>query len=184
MMNSSGTRLLFSQFSPVAYRYANGTKTIQRRLLSQASRLNIKTTSSSMACTMSAVAVLTATTLTTAAALTNMKTCVADSRIAATGDIIQTGVPVKEKATGILFPKLCNGLFLTGCGVRIKYGFIKVYAVGTYMDPLAMSAVKTADQATVSCECSSCDVFEVRVPYFTDIAFLFFLDFTSTKLVD
>lgn len=29
-----------------------------------------------------------------------------------------------------------------GCGVRVKWGFVKVYAVGTYMDPIAMAAVK------------------------------------------
>jgi len=31
---------------------------------------------------------------------------------------------------------------LVGTGVRIKYVFVKVYAVGTYMDPIAMMAVK------------------------------------------
>jgi len=51
--------------------------------------------------------------------------------------------PVTEPATGILFPKLCNGMSLAGCGVRYKYGFVKVYAVGSYFDPLAVSAVKT-----------------------------------------
>ena len=48
---------------------------------------------------------------------------------------------MKESATGILFPQLCNGYYLVGTGVRIKYGFIKVYAVGTYVDPLAMAAI-------------------------------------------
>ncbi len=33
---------------------------------------------------------------------------------------------VKEKSTGITFPQLCNGLSLVGCGVRIKWGFVKV----------------------------------------------------------
>uniref|UniRef100_A0A7S3L7L1 Chalcone isomerase domain-containing protein n=1 Tax=Amphora coffeiformis TaxID=265554 RepID=A0A7S3L7L1_9STRA len=65
------------------------------------------------------------------------------------GDIISAGKPVKEKATGILFPALCNGYYFAGCGVRIKYGFVKVYALGTYLDPLAMSAVKKADAATI-----------------------------------
>lgn len=50
----------------------------------------------------------------------------------------------KEKATGILFPGLCNAMNFVGCGVRIKYGFVKVYAVGTYMDPIAMSGVKSS----------------------------------------
>lgn len=51
--------------------------------------------------------------------------------------------PSKEPATGILFPKLCNGMTFAGCGVRVKYGFVKVYAVGTYVDPLAMSMIKS-----------------------------------------
>lgn len=63
------------------------------------------------------------------------------------GDVISAGTPVKEAATGILFPPLCNGYYLAGTGVRVKWGLIKVYAVGTYIDPLAMSAVKTNDQA-------------------------------------
>mmetsp|Transcript_1116 Transcript_1116/g.1613 ORF Transcript_1116/g.1613 Transcript_1116/m.1613 type:complete len:274 (+) Transcript_1116:89-910(+) len=57
------------------------------------------------------------------------------------GDVVMLG-PTKEPGTGILFPRLCNGLTFVGCGVRIKYGFIKIYAVGTYMDPIAMSAIK------------------------------------------
>lgn len=57
------------------------------------------------------------------------------------GDVVMLG-PTKEKATGILFPNLCNAMTFVGCGVRVKYGFVKVYAVGTYMDPIAMSGVK------------------------------------------
>jgi hypothetical protein len=34
--------------------------------------------------------------------------------------------PIEEKATGILFPKLEGALSFVGCGVRVKYGFIKV----------------------------------------------------------
>jgi hypothetical protein len=34
--------------------------------------------------------------------------------------------PSKEPATGILFPRLCNGMTFAGCGVRVKYGFVKV----------------------------------------------------------
>lgn len=44
--------------------------------------------------------------------------------------------PSKEPATGILFPKLCNGMTFAGCGVRVKYGFVKVryiIACGTYL---------------------------------------------------
>jgi len=50
--------------------------------------------------------------------------------------------PTSEPSTKILFPRLCNGMTFTGCGVRIKYMFVKVYAVGTYMDPIAMASVK------------------------------------------
>jgi len=60
---------------------------------------------------------------------------------AITGDVLNLGV-TKEPSTGIVFPRLCNGLTFVGCGVRVKYGFVKVYAVGTYVDPIAMDAVK------------------------------------------
>mmetsp|Transcript_7992 Transcript_7992/g.18028 ORF Transcript_7992/g.18028 Transcript_7992/m.18028 type:complete len:263 (+) Transcript_7992:107-895(+) len=53
--------------------------------------------------------------------------------------------PSKEPATGILFPRLCNGMTLAGCGVRVKWGFVKVYAVGTYVDNLAMSLIKSGE---------------------------------------
>lgn len=48
------------------------------------------------------------------------------SRIPTGGDVLMVGAPVKEKATGILFPQLCNGYTLVGCGVRVKWGLIKV----------------------------------------------------------
>ncbi|GAX12919.1 hypothetical protein FisN_32Lh059 [Fistulifera solaris] len=62
-------------------------------------------------------------------------------------DIISAGTPIKEAATGILFPQLCNGMFFAGCGVRVKYGFVKVYAVATYVDPVALGAVKHSPAA-------------------------------------
>lgn len=64
-------------------------------------------------------------------------------------DLISTGTPVKEPGTGILFPQLCNGLYFAGCGYRVKYGFFKVYAVGTYMDPLSLGAVKTSSKEAI-----------------------------------
>jgi hypothetical protein len=64
------------------------------------------------------------------------------ARVSASGDVVSIGMPTKEPGTGIYFPSLCNGLNLVGVGVRIKYVFVKVYAVGTYMDPIAMMAVK------------------------------------------
>jgi hypothetical protein len=66
-----------------------------------------------------------------------------DARIPSSGDIISAGTPAKEPATGILFPQLCNGYSFVGCGVRVKYGFVKVYAVGTYVDFLSMSPIKS-----------------------------------------
>lgn len=57
--------------------------------------------------------------------------------------------PSKEPATGILFPKLCNGMTFAGCGVRVKYGFVKVYAVGSYFDPIAMSMIKSQGEAEI-----------------------------------
>jgi hypothetical protein len=41
------------------------------------------------------------------------------------GDVVMLGA-TKEKATGILFPNLCNAMTFVGCGVRVKYGFVKV----------------------------------------------------------
>lgn len=64
------------------------------------------------------------------------------------GDVIMLGA-TKEKATGILFPKQCNGFMLAGTGVRVKYGFVKVYAVGTYLDPLAMSGLKNQPKEVI-----------------------------------
>jgi hypothetical protein len=72
-----------------------------------------------------------------------------DIKIPRGGDVIAAGTPVQENATGILFPQLCNGYYIAGCGVRVKYGFVKVYAVGSYFDPLAMSAVKKGSRESM-----------------------------------
>lgn len=71
------------------------------------------------------------------------------ARIPSSGDVINAGMPTKEKATGIAFPALCNGFTLAGTGVRVKYVFVKVYAVGTYLDPIAMMAVKTGSDSEI-----------------------------------
>jgi hypothetical protein len=71
------------------------------------------------------------------------------ARIPTSGDVLSVGMPVKEPATGINFPALCNGYQLVGQGVRIKYVFVKVYAVGTYMDPVAMMAVKKSSKRDI-----------------------------------
>jgi len=78
----------------------------------------------------------------------NNKTALA-ARLPSSGDVISSGTPVKEPNTGILFPQLCNGYYLAGTGVRVKYAFVKVYAVGTYLDPLAVSAVKKGSRETI-----------------------------------
>jgi hypothetical protein len=54
---------------------------------------------------------------------------------------------LKEPATGILFDALCNGYTLVGTGVRVKYGLIKVYAVGTYIDSNAVANIKNDSAA-------------------------------------
>ena len=69
--------------------------------------------------------------------------------IPTSGDVLSVGMPVKEEATGISFPTLCNGYTLVGTGVRVKYVFVKVYAVGTYMDPVAMMAVKKGSKEDI-----------------------------------
>ena len=53
-------------------------------------------------------------------------------------DVVMLG-PTAEHATGILFPRLCNGMTFVGCGVRVKWRVVKVYAVGTYVDPKTFS---------------------------------------------
>jgi len=50
--------------------------------------------------------------------------------------------PSKEPKTGIIFPFLVDGLSFIGAGVRVKYGFVKVYAVGTYIDPALMKGME------------------------------------------
>lgn len=57
--------------------------------------------------------------------------------------------PAKEASTGILFPRLCNALTFVGCGVRVKWRFVKVYAVGTYIDPIAMQGIQKEDIASI-----------------------------------
>ena len=41
-------------------------------------------------------------------------------------EVVSMGTPTQESSTGIMFPNLCNAMTFVGCGVRIKYGFIKV----------------------------------------------------------
>ena len=83
----------------------------------------------------------TATVLATVGATTSSLSGVAGCEAKSGGDVVMLA-PTKEPATGILFPRLCNGMQFVGCGVRVKWGFVKVYAVGTYVDPIAMAAIK------------------------------------------
>ena len=96
-----------------------------------------------------ALAITAALALGTVIALNDEHTYASMSALPASGDIVNVGQVTKEKATGIPFPALCNGMSLVGTGVRIKYMFVKVYAVGTYMDPIAMMAVKKASKETI-----------------------------------
>lgn len=73
----------------------------------------------------------------------------AGSVVPTSGDVFSVGKVTKEPSTGIAFPALCNGMSLAGVGVRIKYVFVKVYAVGTYLDPVAMMAVKKGSPADI-----------------------------------
>lgn len=70
-------------------------------------------------------------------------------RVTRASDVVMLG-PTAEPKTNILFPRLCNGMTFTGCGVRVKYHFVKVYAVGTYMDPIAMAAVKQESDEVIA----------------------------------
>ena len=58
-----------------------------------------------------------------------------DARGSGALPVIMAGNAVEEPDTGIMFPPMVNGLTFMGCGVRIKYVFVKVYAVGSYLDP-------------------------------------------------
>mmetsp|Transcript_11893 Transcript_11893/g.13469 ORF Transcript_11893/g.13469 Transcript_11893/m.13469 type:complete len:266 (+) Transcript_11893:57-854(+) len=69
-----------------------------------------------------------------------------DARIPSSGDVLTFGKISNEPTTNIPFPALCNGMSLGGVGVRIKYVFVKVYAVGAYFDPIAMMSVKKGNQ--------------------------------------
>jgi hypothetical protein len=112
----------------------------------------VRTTSSRSSSTVFLISMATASAV--AIAHTNKeenKTYLSAARLPTSGDVISVGTPVKEASTGILFPQLCNGYYLAGTGVRIKYGFVKVYAVGTYMDPLAVAAVKHSRAAIEQC---------------------------------
>jgi len=56
--------------------------------------------------------------------------------------VIMAGDAVEEADTGIMFPPMCNGFTFAGCGVRIKYVFVKVYAVGAYLRPEDFAGLK------------------------------------------
>ncbi len=70
------------------------------------------------------VAATTACLVVAAAVLGETTSCSARART--TGTDVLMLEPHKEPATGILYPHLCNALTFVGCGVRVKYGFVKV----------------------------------------------------------
>ena len=49
-------------------------------------------------------------------------------------DVFTVGKITSEPTTKIKFPGMFNGMTLAGVGVRIKYVFVSVYAVGTYVE--------------------------------------------------
>ncbi|CAB9504148.1 expressed unknown protein [Seminavis robusta] len=61
--------------------------------------------------------------------------------------VISVGDSVTEPDTGILFPPMVNGFTFMGCGVRIKYVFVKVYAVGAYFRPENFLGMPKDDKA-------------------------------------
>jgi len=69
--------------------------------------------------------------------------------VPSSGDVFSVGKITNESVTKIAFPALCNAMSLAGVGVRVKYIFVNVYAVGAYFDPIAMMAVKKASQEDI-----------------------------------
>ena len=122
------------------------SKTARRGVAAAASRSQKSTTSNNPRLWLAAVGLGSGALV--VATSNNNKTALA-ARLPTSGDVISSGTPVKEAATGILFPQLCNGYYLAGTGVRIKYAFVKVYAVGTYLDPLAVAAVKKGSREAI-----------------------------------
>lgn len=66
-------------------------------------------------------------------------------RVEASLDDIESKLkPLKDSATGVEFsPKLADGLYLVGCGVR-KKSVVKVYSVAMYSSPSVLEAVSSA----------------------------------------
>lgn len=65
-----------------------------------------------------------------------------DARRSSGMPVIMAGTAVEEPDTGIMFPPMVNGFTFMGCGVRIKYVFVKVYAVGAYLHPEDFAGMK------------------------------------------
>jgi subtilisin family serine protease len=70
-----------------------------------------------------------------------------DARRSSAMPVIMAGSAVEEPDTGIMFPPMVNGFTFMGCGVRIKYVFVKVYAVGAYLHPEDFAGMK--DEAAI-----------------------------------
>lgn len=65
-----------------------------------------------------------------------------DARRSTGMPVIMAGSAEEEPDTGIMFPPMVNGFSFMGCGVRIKYVFVKVYAVGAYLRPDDFAGMK------------------------------------------
>lgn len=88
----------------------------------------------------------------------DISVCACDAtrrRVPSSGDVLSVGKITNEPVTKIAFPALCNAMSLVGVGVRVKYMFVNVYAVGAYFDPIAMMAVKKGSAADI--EKALCD---------------------------
>lgn len=98
-MLSSASRIVSRRVGRTSGALAHG----RRGFVSCASH---RTAPRSTAAAMAVVAAIGAVSLT---AVTS-KTCLERRKVSVGGELIQTGTPVTEQATGILFPQLCNGM--------------------------------------------------------------------------
>ena len=114
---------MLSTFSRQVGRRASASRQSARRFFTGASsststRAVSKTTATATAAGLTLVAIA-------ASYHDDDKYAALAARVPTSGDVLSVGTPIKEVATGILFPQLCNGFQLAGTGVRIKYVFVK-----------------------------------------------------------
>ena len=91
--------------------------------------------------------------------------------------------PVVEPKTGVQFPAEQGGLKLAGCGVRVKYGFIKVYAVGVYVSPrVALDKRAASPLAALRTARRDGAVVELRLTMARDVAKKTFVDALAEQI--